>query len=261
MAQFSAAAAYNITYAPYVSDYSRYLPKETTNRSIIASVFFGAAGSAIWLIAIGAWLATSLGATDGLVGLMTAGNNVIDGLGDLAAFFSAAALAATMGMNAYGGALTVLTAIDSVKPIKPTRRARVITILALAVVWFAIGKSISASAVTTVFTSLTLMLYLLVPWTAANLVDFFFVRRGHYAITELFKVDGIYGRWGQARPDRLRARLRVPDPVHGAPGPRRLVVHRVHGEAARRRRHRLDRRPDRRRRLVLAADALARRGE
>ena len=133
MAQFSAAAAYNITYAPYVSDYSRYLPKETTNRSIIASVFFGASGSAIWLIALGAWLATSLGATDGLVGLMTAGNNVIDGLGDLAAFFSAAALAATMGMNAYGGALTVLTAIDSVKPITPTRRMRVITILALAV--------------------------------------------------------------------------------------------------------------------------------
>src|SRR3954454_10181062 len=110
MAQFSAAAAYNITYAPYVSDYSRYLPRETTNRAIIASVFFGAAGSAIWLIALGAWLAVWLGATDGLVGLMTAGNNVIDGLGDLAAFFSAAALAATMGMNAYGGMLTVLTA-------------------------------------------------------------------------------------------------------------------------------------------------------
>src|SRR5690349_18075368 len=171
MAQFSAAAAYNITYAPYVSDYSRYLPKETSNRSIIASVFFGAAGSAIWLIALGAWLATSLGATDGLVGLMTAGNNVIDGLGDLAAFFSAAALAATMGMNAYGGALTVLTAVDSVHTINPTRRLRVITILGLAVVWFAIGKSISASAVTTVFTALTLMLYLLVPWTASNLVD------------------------------------------------------------------------------------------
>jgi NCS1 family nucleobase:cation symporter-1 len=197
MAQFSAAAAYNITYAPYVSDYSRYLPRETTNRSIIASVFFGASASAIWLIALGAWLAVRLGAEDGLVGLMTAGNNVIDGLGDLAAFFSAAALAATMGMNAYGGALTVLTSIDSVRPLKPTRRARVITILALTVLWFAIGKSISASAVSTVFTSLTLMLYLLVPWTATNLVDFFFVRRGHYAITDLFNPNGIYGAWGR----------------------------------------------------------------
>jgi NCS1 family nucleobase:cation symporter-1 len=197
MAQFSAAAAYNITYAPYVSDYSRYLPRNTTNRSIIASVFFGASGSAIWLIALGAWLATSLGADDGLVGLMTAGNNVIGGLGDLAAFFSAAALAATMGMNAYGGALTVLTAVDSVHPINPTRRLRVITIIGLAVVWFVIAKSISASAVSTVFTALTLMLYLLVPWTATNLVDFFFVRRGHYAITDLFKANGIYGAWGR----------------------------------------------------------------
>jgi purine-cytosine permease-like protein len=91
----------------------------------------------------------------------------------------------------------VLTAIDSVRPLKPTRRARVITILALTVLWFAIGKSISASAVSTVFTSLTLMLYLLVPWTAANLVDFFFVRRGHYAITDLFDPKGIYGAWGR----------------------------------------------------------------
>src|ERR1700754_4141759 len=147
MAQFSAAAAYNITYAPYVSDYSRYLPRETTNRSIITSVFFGASGSAIWLIALGAWLAVSLGAEDGLVGLQTAGNNVIGHLGGLAAFFSAAALAATMGMNAYGGALTVLTGVDSVKPITPTRRARILTIVGLTIVWYVIGKSISTNAV------------------------------------------------------------------------------------------------------------------
>jgi purine-cytosine permease-like protein len=120
---------------------------------------------------------------------------VIGGLGDVAAFFSAAALAATMGMNAYGGALTVLTGVDSIKSINPTRRARVVTIVALTVVWYVIGKSISSSAVSTVFTSLTLMLYLLVPWTATNLVDFFFVRRGHYKIRDLFSPDGIYGAW------------------------------------------------------------------
>jgi purine-cytosine permease-like protein len=47
-----------------------------------------------------------------------------------------------------------------------------------------------------VLDSLTLMLYLLVPWTALNLVDFFFVRRGHYAITDIFRPDGVYHRWG-----------------------------------------------------------------
>jgi nucleobase:cation symporter-1, NCS1 family len=29
-----------------------------------------------------------------------------------------------------------------------------------------------------------------------NLVDFFFVRRGHYAITDIFRPDGVYGAWG-----------------------------------------------------------------
>jgi nucleobase:cation symporter-1, NCS1 family len=29
-----------------------------------------------------------------------------------------------------------------------------------------------------------------------NLVDFYIVRRGHYAIREIFNPRGIYGRWG-----------------------------------------------------------------
>src|SRR5262249_34382235 len=117
MTQFSVAAAYNITYAPYVSDYSRYMPRSPPARGIIAAVFFGASGSAIWLIALGAWLATRLNINDGLVGLQVAGNNVAAPLGSVTAFLSATALLATMGMNAYGGMLTVLTGIDSIKPI------------------------------------------------------------------------------------------------------------------------------------------------
>src|SRR6516164_312690 len=200
MSQFSVAAAYNITYAPYVSDYSRYMPRNTSPRGIIAAVFFGASGSAIWLIALGAWLATRLGANDGLVGLQTVGDNVAAPLGSITAFLSATALLATMGMNGYGGMLTVLTGIDSFKTIKTSRILRTLTVLVLAVIWYAIGESISTSgsntAVSAVLNSLTLMLYLLVPWTALNLVDFFFVRRGHYAITDIFRPDGVYGAWG-----------------------------------------------------------------
>ena len=40
-----------------------------------------------------------------------------------------------------------------------------------------------------------LMLYFLVPWTAVNLVDFYLVRHGRYAITEIFNPNGLYGRW------------------------------------------------------------------
>jgi nucleobase:cation symporter-1, NCS1 family len=195
MAQFSAAAAYNITYAGYVSDYSRYLPRNTSKGKLIGFVFAGAATPAIWLIALGAWLAISLGATDGLVGLQTAGNNVITHLGGITGFLSAVALAATMGMNAYGAMLTTLAGVDAFKKVKPTRAARIITILVLTVIWFVIGKAITTSAVGVVDTVLTLMLYLLVPWTVINLTDFFFVRRGHYSIIDIFKRDGIYGVW------------------------------------------------------------------
>jgi nucleobase:cation symporter-1, NCS1 family len=72
-----------------------------------------------------------------------------------------------------------------------------VTIVVLAIIWYAAGAAISSSgsatAETTVLDSLTLMLYLLVPWTALNLVGFFFVRRGHYAITDIFRPDGCTG--------------------------------------------------------------------
>jgi purine-cytosine permease-like protein len=195
MAQLSAAAAYNITYAGYVSDYSRYLPRDTPRGKIIGYVFVGAATPAIWLIALGAWLAIRLGATDGLVGLQTAGNNVISHLGGITGFLSAVALAATMGMNAYGAMLTTLAGVDAFRKVKPTRSARVITIVVLTVIWFVIAKSITATDTGVVDTVLTLMLYLLVPWTVINLTDFFFVRRGHYSILDIFKPHGIYGVW------------------------------------------------------------------
>ena len=97
-------------------------------------------------------------------------------------------------------ALTVLTGIDSFKKIQTSRIWRAATVVVLAVLWHAIGAGISTSAsntaVSAVLNSLTLMLYLLVPWTALNLVDFFFVRHGHYAITDIFRPDGAYGAWG-----------------------------------------------------------------
>jgi len=136
-----------------------------------------------------------LGATDALVSLRDAGDAVFGGLGVVLALSSVAALVATMGINAYGAMLTTVTAIDAFKKVTPTRRLRVITITALAVLWVVVSLSISAKAVDVLFAALIMMLYLLAPWTAINLIDYFFVRHGHYAITELYVPDGLYGTW------------------------------------------------------------------
>jgi nucleobase:cation symporter-1, NCS1 family len=196
IAQFAASAAYNITYAPSVSDYSRYLPRHTRPQHVILAVFVGATSAAIWLISLGAWLATRLGASDGLVALHDAGNALFAGFGVLMALASATALVAVMGLNAYSGMLTVVTALSSLFEVRPTPRLRVVTILGLAAVWIAVTFAITVNAIALLFATLTIMLYLLVPWTSVNLVDYFFVRRGRYAITHLFMAGGIYGAWG-----------------------------------------------------------------
>jgi purine-cytosine permease-like protein len=194
--QFAASASFNITYAPSVSDYSRYLPRDSRPLSIIAAVYAGAASSAIWLIILGAWLATRLGATDGLVALHEAGNALLPGFGVVLALASVVALTAATGLNAYSGMLTVLTALSSLFETPPSARLRVITIIVLAVGWAALSFAISADSIALLFAVLTIMLYLLVPWTAINLIDYFFVRRGRYAITQFFEPHGIYGAWG-----------------------------------------------------------------
>jgi purine-cytosine permease-like protein len=194
LGMFTVAASYNITYAPYVSDYSRYLPRDTKVSSIVTSVFLGAAGSPIWLIPLGAWLGSALGVSDPLLGIYNAGNSVVGGLGGILAVLSVLALVATMGLNAYSGMLTIVTGIDSLRPVNPTRGLRVTVIIVLAVIWLVLGNVLE-NASSALSNSLLVMLYLLAPWTAINLMDYFFVRRGHYAITDLFTPNGIYGSW------------------------------------------------------------------
>jgi purine-cytosine permease-like protein len=193
--QLATGASYNITYATYVSDYSRYLPPSTPRHQVILSVFCGSAGSAIWLIALGAWRATRISGSDALLSLNDAGNRLMPGLGGLLAVCSIAALTATMGMNAYSGMLTVVTGIDSVRKLRPTRRLRIGVILALSALWLGLTEILGGDAIGAISATFVVMLYLLVPWTAINLTDFYFVRRGHYAVTHLFTPTGIYGRW------------------------------------------------------------------
>ena len=193
--QFAIAASYNISYAPYVSDYSRYLPKHTSRAKLIAVIFAGASLSGTWMIGLGAWLAQKLHAADALVAMNDVGTSLMPGLGKLIAIVSLVGFLPIIALNAYSAMLTVLTAVDSIVPIRPTRRARVASIIAISTFVLACVFAIRGNGIALLQTFLTLMLYFLVPWTAVNLVDYFFVRRGHYAIAHFFVPNGLYGAW------------------------------------------------------------------
>ncbi|NBF12832.1 purine-cytosine permease family protein [Pseudomonas sp. Fl4BN1] len=196
--QLSAAAGYQISYSVYVSDYSRYLPHQTPSRQVIFWTYLGAAGSALWLMSLGAFLASALPSPDAIASVREVGNQVIPGFGTFTVLIAVPALVGIMAVNCYGAMLTGISAIDGFKSIKPNLKSRVVGILLVAVVIFLIAMNIPESYLGSFNTFVLLMLYFLVPWTAVNLADFYLVRKGKYAISDIFNSAGIYGRWSKA---------------------------------------------------------------
>jgi purine-cytosine permease-like protein len=192
---FAIGASYNISYAPYVSDYSRYLPKNTSRPKLIAAVFLGASLSGGWMIGLGAWLSQQLQATDALVALNQVGSSIFPGLGNVLVLVSVAGFLPIIALNTYSAMLTLLTGMDSIKKITPTPNARVMSIFAISILVLTCVLSIKGDSVALLNTFLVVLLYFLVPWTAVNLVDYFFVRKGRYAIPHFFTPKGIYGAW------------------------------------------------------------------
>ncbi|MFF7474087.1 cytosine permease [Streptomyces sp. NPDC008092] len=197
LAQFGVVAGYQISWAIYVSDYSRYLPPDVTVRKTFYWTYFGSALGGIWLMVLGTLLAAWAGDSfDTIPSINAAGDKVFDGFGAIVLLFSALGLISVTALNMYGGSLTLISAIDSFKRVRPTLAVRLVTLVVTAAL-----SLIGALAATTNFLTnfnnfLLLVLYLFIPWTSVNLMDYYVVRRGHYAIAEIFKPNGIYGRWG-----------------------------------------------------------------
>ncbi|HWG63721.1 MAG TPA: cytosine permease [Streptosporangiaceae bacterium] len=199
LGQFGVVAGYQISWAIYVSDYSRYMPRNVPVRKTFFWTYWGSAIGGAWMMIIGAVLAAWAGKNfdgTGIAELESVGNHIFDGFGAVVLIVAALGLASVTALNMYGGSLTLISAIDSFKKVRPTLSVRVITVGLTAVL-----SLIGALAATRNFLGnfnnfLLLILYLFIPWTAVNLVDYYIVRRGHYAIAEIFKPNGIYGRWG-----------------------------------------------------------------
>jgi NCS1 family nucleobase:cation symporter-1 len=188
----SAGALWQIAYAPYVSDYSRYMPADTGARPAFWASYWGCV--------LGSFLPMVLGA---LVGLAAPKGNLIAGLASLTGSIAplvlivfSVAVAAANAMNLYCGALSALTFGQTIFPRwSPGPQARTVMCLVffvLSVAGAVLGK---AAFLVNYEHFILLLLYVLVPWTAINLVDYYLLRHGIYDVPSFFRRDGgIYGR-------------------------------------------------------------------
>ncbi|MCH6471564.1 purine-cytosine permease family protein [Sinomonas terrae] len=196
LAQLGVAAGYQISWAIYVSDYSRYLPAAAAGRTF-RYTFWGSALGGIWVMFLGAFIAAAAGKDfDTIPSIGATADKLFPGFGSVALVIAALGLVSVTALNMYGGSLTLISSIDSLRRIKPTLRLRVVTIAVTAAISVILANVASEDFLANFNDFLLLVLYFFIPWTAVNLTDYFIVRKGHYAIAEIFKPRGIYGRWG-----------------------------------------------------------------
>jgi len=193
--EFGGSAAYQISYAIYVSDYTRYLPRSVSAPKLIGWTYAGAWLGAAWMACLGALIATREKGPDPVASVAALGNSALGGFGTAVVLLSAVVLITTNAMNNYGATLTSLTAVDGFKPIRPTREARLWGVLGVSIVSFVLTRWLPGSFISDFSTFLSVTLYLIIPWTAINLTDFYWVRRGHYDVAQIFDPDGVYGLW------------------------------------------------------------------
>lgn len=189
----STAALWQIAYAPYVSDYSRYMPADTGARSAFWASFWGCSLGSLLPMALGALVGIAAPRGASLVGGLAA---LTQGIAPLILVVLSVGVTTANAMNLYCGALSTMTLGQTLVPRwSPGAAARTVislVIFALSLTGALLGKS---SFMVNYTEFILLLLYVLVPWTAINLVDYYLLRHAHYDVESFFRHDGgIYGR-------------------------------------------------------------------
>ncbi|MFI4868609.1 MAG: purine-cytosine permease family protein [Steroidobacterales bacterium] len=199
IAQLFAAASYQLSWSIYVSDYSRYLPRDVSVRSSFWWTYLGAFIGGTWMMLVGTVAAATNPSLDVAAAMQHAADSIVPGLGPVLLLGALLGLVTISSLNFYGASLTLLSVADTFRPasrpvISGTGK-RLVSLLLAAMLATAIALHSSSDFAARFGDLLAVLLYLFTPWTAINLVDFYLVRRGHYSIREIFNADGMYGRW------------------------------------------------------------------
>jgi purine-cytosine permease-like protein len=195
LAQLFAAASYQLSWSIYVSDYSRYLPREVGVRESFWWTYLGAFVGGAWMMLVGTVAAAAAPKLDVAAAMEHAADVLTPGFGRVLLLAALLGLITISSLNFYGASLTLLSVADTVRPLRCTVGKRLASLLLAFAASCIIALSSSSDFVNRFEDLLAILLYLFTPWTAINLVDFYWVRRGHYSIREIFNPLGMYGRW------------------------------------------------------------------
>jgi len=187
-------ATWQISYAPYVADYSRYLPEDTSISATFWYTYCGSVISSAWLACLGALLFITIPTFAANAPIAIASQWKLP-LPIILYITMIVGIVCTNSLNLYGAFMSTLTTLEPFTKLKGTRvtRITIVTIVGIIGTIIAIWGSGNFLAIYSNF--LLLLLYFMIPWTSINLIDYYFVKRGKYSIADIFNPKGIYGRF------------------------------------------------------------------
>jgi NCS1 family nucleobase:cation symporter-1 len=190
----SIAATFLLTYAPYVADYSRYLPRDTSTAATFWWTYLGAVSSSTWMNVIGVVLLANWSKFgDDPAGYLA------HLLGHSAAFFVYIVLILGLSfaniLNLYCAFMSTVTTIEPFTRLRVTPRTRFIVSFVVVLIGTLIAIYGQGKMLTIINDFMLLLQYIMVPWSAINLVDYYLLRHGNYSIQDIFDLDGQYGKF------------------------------------------------------------------
>ncbi|MFF2654347.1 purine-cytosine permease family protein [Streptomyces sp. NPDC058045] len=183
---------WQLTYAPYVSDYSRYLPPHET-KGAFWYTYVGTVGGSVVVMVLGAAVATLAPTADVVQTVRNLGGGTGGGI---IVVMLAIGLIIVNSTNIYGGTISTLTLLQHFKDIRSTVPKRVAAALLIGGLAVLAGIAGSADFVDNLINYLNFVLYFMIPWTTVNLVDFYVIHHGSYRTEDFFSKNGTFGRWG-----------------------------------------------------------------
>src|SRR5262249_36094960 len=124
LAQLFAAASYQLSWSIYVSDYSRYLPRDVGVRESFWWTFVGAFVGGSWMMLVGTIGAAAAPRLDVAAAMQACADRGLPGLGSVLLLASTVGLVAISALNLYGASLTLVSVMDSFVAIRRNRVAR-----------------------------------------------------------------------------------------------------------------------------------------
>jgi NCS1 family nucleobase:cation symporter-1 len=175
------AFSYILGWMAFASDYTRYLPKDTSSSKVFWNVFLSTFISCVWIEGLGVGLATirSINVPTDLV------TNLLPyALGVFAMIAVAVGTITANVLNIYSGALSVLTIdLSAIRAIFPKRWVAALVLGVLGTILCFVGQS---GYYTKYSDFLLLLAYWVAPWLAVVFFDYLVVHRGAKGLSPFY---------------------------------------------------------------------------